>query len=200
MNFAYFFGCILAAASMAVWPRNRSSTRWRGGGHGLEVLVEDTLLSVMVTNLADSPTAALVRDSGGRVHFLLVASLVAESTAALVTVVSVDAVATFAILLGTLSISASMGSDIRLLPVRLALLQPRWVSQHRQFWRLPPSRSSDVTSAVQSALTKRGYYRVSIEALLGLTAVARSAPSKPVKDYPVTGLIDPALISALRLG
>jgi hypothetical protein len=34
MNFAYFFGCILAAASMAVWPRNRSSTRWRGGGHG----------------------------------------------------------------------------------------------------------------------------------------------------------------------
>jgi hypothetical protein len=68
----------------------------------LEVLVEDTLLSVVVTNLADSPTAALVRDSGGRVHFLLVASLVAEITAALVTVVPVDAVATFAILPGTL--------------------------------------------------------------------------------------------------
>ena len=28
----------------------------------LEVLVEDTLLSVVVTNLADSPAAALVRD------------------------------------------------------------------------------------------------------------------------------------------
>ncbi len=39
---------------------------------GLEVLAEETLLSVVVTNLADSPTAALVRDSGGRVDFLLV--------------------------------------------------------------------------------------------------------------------------------
>jgi hypothetical protein len=29
-----------------------------------EVLVEDTLLSVVITNLTDSPTAALVRDSG----------------------------------------------------------------------------------------------------------------------------------------
>jgi hypothetical protein len=35
----------------------------------LEVLVEDTLLSVVVTNLADSPAAALVRDSGGRGAF-----------------------------------------------------------------------------------------------------------------------------------
>jgi len=79
--------------------------------------VEDTLLSVVVTNLADSPAAALVRDRG-RVHFLLVASQVAEITAALVTLVSVDAVATYAILLGTLSSSASMGSNIRLLPER----------------------------------------------------------------------------------
>jgi Putative peptidoglycan binding domain len=133
----------------------------------LEVLVEDTLLSVVVTNLADSPTAALVRDSGGRVHFLLVASLVAEITAALVTVVSVDAVATFAILLGTLSISASMGSDIRITTRTTSLLQLRWVSKRRQFWRLPPSRSSDVTSAVQSALTKRGYYRGSIDGIIG---------------------------------
>jgi len=77
--------------------------------------VEDTLLSVVVTNLADSPTAALFRDSGGRVDFLLVASLVAEITGALVTVVSVDAVATFAILLEILSISASMASDIRII-------------------------------------------------------------------------------------
>jgi hypothetical protein len=71
---------------------------------------EDTLLSVVVvtdsvvTHLADSPAAALVRDSAGRGDFLLVA----EITAALVTVASVDA-----ILMGTSSISASMGSDIR---------------------------------------------------------------------------------------
>ena len=56
----------------------------------LEVLVENTLLPAVVTNLADSTIAAFVRDSGGRVHFLLVASLVAEITASLVTVVSVD--------------------------------------------------------------------------------------------------------------
>ena len=66
---------------------------------------EDTLLSVaVVTHLADSPAAALVRDSAGRGDFLLVA----EITAALVTVASVDA-----LLMGTSSISASTGSDIR---------------------------------------------------------------------------------------
>src|ERR1700730_3504435 len=54
-----------------------------------------------------------------------------------------------------------------LLPVRLALLQLRWVSKRRQFWRLPPSRSSDVISAVQSALTKRGYYRGPIDGIIG---------------------------------
>jgi len=84
---------------------------------------EDTLLSVVVvtdsgvvTHLADSPAAALVRDSGGRGDFFLVA----EITAALATVVSVDASATFAvvafaILMGTFSISVSMGSDIRII-------------------------------------------------------------------------------------
>ena len=83
----------------------------------LEVLVEDTLLSVVVvTDSADSPAAALVRDSGGREDFLLVA----EITAALVTVVSVDAIATFAvvvfaILMGTSPISVSMGSDIQII-------------------------------------------------------------------------------------
>src|ERR1700692_2698328 len=82
--------------------------------------VEYTLLSVVVvTHLADSPAVALVRDSAGPGDFLLVDFLVAEITAALVTVVSVDAIATFgtvafAILTGTLSISASMGSDIRI--------------------------------------------------------------------------------------
>src|SRR5580700_7916294 len=89
----------------------------------LEGEVEDTLLSVVVvtnsvvlTHLADSPA---VLDSAGRGDFPLVDFLVAEITAALVTMVSVDAIATFgtvafAILMGTLSISASMGSDIRI--------------------------------------------------------------------------------------
>ena len=74
---------------------------------------EDTLLSVVVvtdsavvTHLADSPAAALVRDSAGPEDFLLVA----EITATLVTVASVDA-----ILMGTSSISASMGSDIQII-------------------------------------------------------------------------------------
>src|SRR5260370_17907980 len=90
----------------------------------LEGEVEETLLSVVVvtdsvvlTHLTDSPA---VRDSAGRGDFLLVDSLVAEITAALVTVVSVDAIATFAvvafaILMRTLSISASMGLDIRII-------------------------------------------------------------------------------------
>ena len=117
MNFAYFFGCILAAASMAVWPRNRSSTRWRGGGHGFggpgggHAFVGGGHQFGGFTGRGFSPGFR-----GDAVHFLLVASQVAEITAALVTLVSVDAVATYAILLGTLSSSASMGSNIRLLP------------------------------------------------------------------------------------
>jgi hypothetical protein len=80
---------------------------------------EDTLLSVVVTDsvvltrLADSPSAASVQDSGGRGNFL--AFLVAGIEAALVAAVSVDAVATFAILTGTLSVSASMASDTRII-------------------------------------------------------------------------------------
>jgi hypothetical protein len=80
---------------------------------------EDTLLSVVVTDsvvltrLADSPGAASVQDSGRRGDFL--AFLDAGIAAALVTAVSVDAVATFAILTGTLSISASMASDTRII-------------------------------------------------------------------------------------
>jgi hypothetical protein len=80
---------------------------------------EDTLLSVVVTDsvvltrLADSPGGASVQDSGGRGNFL--AFLVAGIEAALVAAVSVDAVATFAILTGTLSVSASMASDTRII-------------------------------------------------------------------------------------
>ena len=81
---------------------------------------EDTLLSVVVvtdsvvlTRLADSPGGASVQESGGRGNFL--AFLVAGIAAALVTAVSVDAVATFAILTGILSVSASMASDTRII-------------------------------------------------------------------------------------
>jgi hypothetical protein len=115
MKLHYFFGCILAAASLAVWPE--IGLAHGGGGHGGEV--EDTLLSVVVvTHLADSPAVALVRDSAGRGDFLLVDFLVAEITAALVTVVSVDAIATFAIvafaiLMGAFSISATPALDIQ---------------------------------------------------------------------------------------
>src|SRR6202047_1508097 len=83
----------------------------------------DTLLSVVVvtdsavvTHLADSPAAALVRDLAGRGDFLLVDLLVTEITTALVTVVSVDAIATFAILMGTFSILASLALDIQITP------------------------------------------------------------------------------------
>jgi hypothetical protein len=135
MKLQYFFGWILAAASLAVWPEiglAHGGGGGGGGGHGAgaavtdlegEVKVEDTLLSVVVTDsvvvthLADS---LAVLDSAGRGDFLLVDFLVAEITAALVTVVSADAIATFrtvafAILMGTLSISASMDSDIRII-------------------------------------------------------------------------------------
>ena len=84
---------------------------------------EDTLFSVavvtdsaVVTHLAESPAAALVRDSAGRGDSLLLAGI----TAVLVTVASVHAIATFAvvvfaILMGISSISASMGSDIQII-------------------------------------------------------------------------------------
>ena len=72
------------------------------------------------THLAHSPAVALVRDSAGRGGFPLVDFLVAEITAALVTVVSVDVIATFAIVgiaisIGTFSISASLASDIQVI-------------------------------------------------------------------------------------
>jgi hypothetical protein len=80
-----------------------------------------TLLSVVVATVsADSTAAALVRDSGERGDFLMVAFPVAEIKVVLATVVSVDASATFAGVAfarfdGGFSISASMGMDIRII-------------------------------------------------------------------------------------
>jgi hypothetical protein len=95
MKLQYFFLCILAAASLTVSPE--IALAHGGGGHGG---------GAAVTDLADS---------AGRGYLFLVG----EITVALVTVVSVDAIATFAvvvfaILMQTSSISASMGSDIRI--------------------------------------------------------------------------------------
>jgi hypothetical protein len=60
----------------------------------LEREVVDTLLSgVAVTHLTDSPTAPFVRHSEERGDFLLLDFLVAETRAALVTAISVDAIA-----------------------------------------------------------------------------------------------------------
>jgi hypothetical protein len=80
-----------------------------------------TLLSVVVaTDSADSTAAALVRDSGERGDFLLVAFPVEEITVVLAIVVSVDASATLAVvafarLMEAFSISVSMGMDIRII-------------------------------------------------------------------------------------
>jgi hypothetical protein len=86
-------------------------------------------------------------DSGGRGDLFLVG----EITVALVTVVSVDAIATFAvvvfaILMGTSSISASMGSDIRIItsttthiPIHTPISNYGAYQRVRQFWK-PPER------------------------------------------------------------
>jgi hypothetical protein len=72
--------------------------------------VEDTLLQVVVTHLADSLAEAFVRDSAGRGDLLLVDFLGAEIKAALA-VVSVDAIATFAIIAVSSSVLTSVASD-----------------------------------------------------------------------------------------
>jgi hypothetical protein len=71
MKFQYFVGCILAAASMAVWPEiglahgGSGGHAGGGGSHGFGGPGGGHALSVVVRNLADSPTADLSRDSGG---------------------------------------------------------------------------------------------------------------------------------------
>jgi hypothetical protein len=62
------------------------------------------------------------------------------------------------------------------------------------------SRSGDVTSAVQSALTKRGYYRGPIDGIIGAGSRRAIRAFQTDQGLPVTGLIDRKLISALQLG
>ena len=86
--------------------------------------IRQSLVLLAVVALSDSPdvstAAALVRQSVGRVDFRLEALLVREITAASVTGVSMDAIATFgivgfALLMGTFPISASLASDIQII-------------------------------------------------------------------------------------
>jgi hypothetical protein len=118
----YLFDSILVAASLAVLPEiGLARGGAGGGGHGFggggggHVFVGNG-----ATVSADSTAAALVRDSGEREAFLLVAFPVAEIKVVLATVVSVDASApfagvAFARLMEAFSISASMGMDFRII-------------------------------------------------------------------------------------
>jgi hypothetical protein len=62
------------------------------------------------------------------------------------------------------------------------------------------SRSGDVISAVQSALMKRGYYRGPIDGVIGASSRRAIRTFQANQGLPVTGLIDRKLISALQLG
>jgi len=63
------------------------------------------------------------------------------------------------------------------------------------------SRSGDVSSsAVQSALTKRGYYRGPIDGVIGASSRRAIRAFQANQGLSVTGLIDRKLISALPLG
>ena len=62
------------------------------------------------------------------------------------------------------------------------------------------SKLGDVTSAVQSALTKRGYYGGPIDGIIGAGSRRAIRAFQTDQGLPVTGLIDRKLISALQLG
>src|ERR1700730_10842982 len=67
MNFEYFFGCILAAASMAVWPEKGLAHGGGGGGGGGHGFGGPGGGHAFVGGGHEFGgfTAALVRDSGG---------------------------------------------------------------------------------------------------------------------------------------
>jgi hypothetical protein len=128
MKLQYFFGCILAAGSLVLFPELSLA-------HAAEVAVTDLageVLAVMVLGgevlgvmalvppAQVSAAAALVQDSAGRVDFRVEALLVGEITVASVIAVSAGgimafAIEGFAILMGTLPISASTALDIQII-------------------------------------------------------------------------------------
>jgi hypothetical protein len=83
-------------------------------------LVVVTVLSLVVTHLADLAAVALVENSAGREDLLRADLSVAEITAALMTVVSAEAITVIialAVLMGTLLISA-----LRTLEIQITLI------------------------------------------------------------------------------
>jgi hypothetical protein len=115
--------------------------------------VENTLLSVVVTHLADSPVVALVRDSAERVDFLLVDFLVAKITAALVTVVSVSIVSFLNSLPGLfiglptiLTITPTWITD-RITTINLGTIQPRLCNRSPSD---PPSAMARSSASTQA--------------------------------------------------
>ena len=67
-------------------------------------------------------------------------------------------------------------------------------------WDYRTSRSGDVTSAVQSALTKRGYYRGPIDGIIGAGSRRAIRAFQTDQGLPVTGLIDRKVLTALQVG
>ena len=123
--------CLLAGPALAGILAMMPAAAFAQGGAVRVGEVENTLLSVVVTHLADSPVVALVRDSAERVDFLLVDFLVAKITAALVTVVSVTIVSFFNSLPGLfiglptiLTITPTWITD-RITTINLGTIQPR---------------------------------------------------------------------------
>ena len=115
--------------------------------------MEDTLLSVVVTHLADSAAVALGRDSAGRGGFLLVDFLVAQITAALVTVVSVTIVSLFNSLPGLfIGIPTILTTPIRITDpittINMGTIQPRLSNRNPSD---PPSTMTRLSSASTQA-------------------------------------------------
>jgi hypothetical protein len=63
-----------------------------------------------------------------------------------------------------------------------------------------PSRSEDATSAVQFALSKLGYYRGPIDNIIGAGTRRAIRAFQTDQALPVTGLIDRKVLTALQLG
>ena len=117
--------------------------------------VENTLLSVVVTHLADSPAVALVRDSAGRGDILLADFLVAKIMVALVTVASVTIVSfsnsfpgLFIGLPTILTIPPTWITD-RITTINLGAIQPRLCNRSPSD---PPSTMARLSSASTQAI------------------------------------------------
>jgi hypothetical protein len=141
--------------------------------------VADTVAldSVAVMALAEEveATSLWVQESVGRVDFRVGVLLVGEIAGTSVAAVSVDGITTFAIvgfaiLMTTFSISVSLASDIRIIT---PITTHTRITDYDAYLGADESvdygtsRSDAVTSVVQFALSKRGYYRGPIDSVIG---------------------------------